>query len=138
MAIKNEGLLMNLRKRVVLIIYNAFLMVPIYWLINMSFKSNTEILGGLTLWPQGFTLENYRVIFTDRSWYSGYINSLYYVCLNTIISLAVALPPGELMRSTTPFTCASSRNALRAATVGPSMIWPSLALWPSMISPARW
>ena len=83
---------MNLRKRVVLIVYIAFLMVPIYWLINMSFKSNTEILGGLTLWPQGFTLENYRVIFTDRSWYSGYINSLYYVCLNTIISLAVALP----------------------------------------------
>ena len=83
---------MNLRKRVVLIVYIAFLMVPIYWLINMSFKSNTEILGGLTLWPQAFTLENYRVIFTDRSWYSGYINSLYYVCLNTIISLAVALP----------------------------------------------
>ncbi|HBR42184.1 MAG TPA: sugar ABC transporter permease [Sulfitobacter pontiacus] len=83
---------MNMRKRVVLIVYIAFLMVPIYWLINMSFKSNTEILGGLTLWPQAFTLENYRVIFTDRSWYSGYINSLYYVCLNTIISLAVALP----------------------------------------------
>src|SRR5690606_33813057 len=39
-----------------------------------------------------FTLDNYRVIFTDRSWYSGYINSLYYVCLNTVISLSVALP----------------------------------------------
>src|SRR5690554_2663481 len=58
----------------------------------MSFKSNTEILGGLTFWPRDFTLDNYRVIFTDRSWYSGYINSLYYVCLNTVISLAVALP----------------------------------------------
>ena len=36
----------------------------------MSFKSNTEILGGLSLWPQNFTLDNYRVIFTDRSWYA--------------------------------------------------------------------
>ena len=53
MATRNEeGLLMNLRKRVVLILYIAFLMVPIYWLVNMSFKSNTEILGGLTLWPR--------------------------------------------------------------------------------------
>ena len=83
---------MNLRKRLVLILYIAFLMVPIYWLVNMSFKSNTEILGGLTLWPRDLTLDNYRLIFTDRSWYSGYINSLYYVCLNTIISLTVALP----------------------------------------------
>lgn len=83
---------MTLRKRLVLLIYFLFLLVPIYWLLNMSFKSNTEILGGLSLWPQSFTLDNYRVIFTDRSWYEGYLNSLYYVSLNTLISLSVALP----------------------------------------------
>ena len=83
---------MTLRKRLVLLIYFLFLLVPIYWLLNMSFKSNTEILGGLTLWPQDFTLANYQVIFTDPSWYEGYLNSLYYVCLNTLISLLVALP----------------------------------------------
>src|SRR5476651_92737 len=83
---------MTARKLVPLLIYILFLVVPIYWLLNMSFKSNTEILGGLTLWPQDFTVANYRVIFTDPSWYSGYINSLYYVCLNTVISLSAALP----------------------------------------------
>ena len=35
---------------------------------------------------------NYRRIFTDESWYSGYINSLEYVVINTIISISVALP----------------------------------------------
>ncbi len=83
---------MSTRKSMALLLYFFFLLVPIYWLLNMSFKSNAEILGGLTLWPQAFTLDNYRVIFTDASWYSGYINSLYYVCLNTLISLLVALP----------------------------------------------
>jgi glycerol transport system permease protein len=83
---------MNIRKVFVLVIYLLFLLVPIYWLLNMSFKSNSEILGSLTFWPREFTLDNYRVIFTDRSWYSGYINSLYYVSLNTLISLGVALP----------------------------------------------
>src|SRR3990167_312424 len=82
---------MNLRKQVVLGLYILFLLVPIYWLLNMSFKSNSEILGGLSLWPHDFTLANYRVIFTDPSWYEGYLNSLYYVSLNTVISLSVAL-----------------------------------------------
>src|SRR5512145_738407 len=83
---------MSMRKLVPLLIYILFLLVPIYWLLNMSFKSNSEILGGLTLFPQDFTLANYKVIFTDPSWYTGYINSAYYVSLNTIISLTVALP----------------------------------------------
>lgn len=91
---------MSTRKSLALLLYFFFLLVPIYWLLNMSFKSNTEILGGLTLWPQAFTLDNYRVIFTDASWYSGYLNSLYYVCLNTLISLLVALPAAYASRAT--------------------------------------
>lgn len=73
-------------------IYIIFLMLPIYWLISMSFKPTNEILGGFTLWPQDFTLDNYEVIFTDPSWYMGYANSLIYVAINTVISVAVALP----------------------------------------------
>ena len=41
-------------------IYIIFLLLPIYWLLNMSFKTTNEILGGFTLWPHSFTLENYR------------------------------------------------------------------------------
>src|SRR5688572_20504938 len=73
-------------------IYIIFLMLPIYWLINMSFKTNQEILGAFSLWPQDPTLRNYMVIFTDPSWYKGYINSIIYVVMNTVISVAVALP----------------------------------------------
>lgn len=58
---------MNKKKLILLLVYILFLLVPIYWLLNMSFKSNTEILGGLTLFPQDFTLKNYKVIFTDRA-----------------------------------------------------------------------
>ncbi|MTI18215.1 carbohydrate ABC transporter permease [Rhodobacteraceae bacterium RKSG542] len=73
-------------------LYIVFLMLPIYWLINMSFKTNQEILSVFSLWPQNPTLANYIVIFTDSSWYSGYINSIIYVVLNTVISVSVALP----------------------------------------------
>ena len=73
-------------------LYILFLVVPIYWLINMSFKTNAEIVSSLTLYPHAPTLANYTTIFTDASWYSGYINSITYVVMNTVISVLVALP----------------------------------------------
>lgn len=72
--------------------YILFLLLPIYWLLNMSFKTTNEILGSFTLWPREFTLENYVKIFTDPTWYMGYVNSLAYVVLNTVLSVMVALP----------------------------------------------
>jgi glycerol transport system permease protein len=88
----HSGALRAMAPRLVLGLYVVFLLVPIYWLVNMSFKTNLEIASGMTLWPQQPTLENYRRIFTDSSWYSGYINSLKFVALNMAISLSVALP----------------------------------------------
>ena len=73
-------------------VYIFFLMLPIYWLINMSFKSNQEILSTFTLFPDNPTLSNYAVIFSDPSWYNGYINSMIYVAMNMVISISVALP----------------------------------------------
>lgn len=79
-------------KALIPILYIVFLLLPIYWLVNMSFKTNGEIIGGVTLWPAEPTLANYRTIFTDPSWYMGYVNSITYVVLNMVISVAVALP----------------------------------------------
>ena len=73
-------------------LYIIFLLLPIYWLINMSLKTNEEILSVFSLWPRNLTLENYKVIFTDPAWYSGYINSTIYVVINVIISVTLALP----------------------------------------------
>ncbi len=73
-------------------LYILFLMAPIYWLLNMSFKTTNEILGGFSLWPKAFTIDSYVEILTNPVWYNGYINSLSYVFLNMIISVSFALP----------------------------------------------
>ena len=73
-------------------LYILFLLLPIYWLVSMSFKTTNEILGAFTLWPHRPTLDNYRKILTDPTWYGGYINSITYVVINTVISVSVALP----------------------------------------------
>ena len=89
---RNRSLKKPRFKWVVPTLYIFFLLLPIYWLVNMSFKTNQEILSTFTLFPQNPTLANYGVIFGDVSWYSGYINSIIYVVMNTVISLTVALP----------------------------------------------
>jgi glycerol transport system permease protein len=80
------------RRRGLMAAYIVFVLLPIYWLLNMSFQSNTEILGGLTLWPENVTTEHYAKILTEPSWYMGYVNSITYVLMNMLISIVVALP----------------------------------------------
>ncbi len=77
---------------VVMTLYLLFLLLPIYWLLNMSLKTNTEILNEFTLFPRNLTFANYATILTDPAWYMGYVNSIIYVTVNTVISLTVALP----------------------------------------------
>jgi glycerol transport system permease protein len=76
----------------ILALYLIFLMLPIYWLINMSFKTTQEITTALTLVPSAPTLQNYREIFTNPAWFNGFVFSLSYVLINTVLSVAVALP----------------------------------------------
>ncbi len=80
------------RINIVMVLYLVFLMLPIYWLVNMSLKTNTEILGGFSLWPRDLTFANYAKILGDPAWYMGYVNSIIYVSMNTVLSVAVALP----------------------------------------------
>ena len=79
-------------KALIMVLYILFLLVPIYWLINMSLKTNEEIISVFSVWPRHLTFDNYKTILTDASWYMGYVNSMIYVVLNVVISLTVALP----------------------------------------------
>ncbi|SEM55353.1 carbohydrate ABC transporter membrane protein 2, CUT1 family [Stigmatella aurantiaca] len=78
--------------RLIAPLYLLLSLVPIYWLVSMSLKTNEEILGPFSLFPQAPTLANYLVIFTEPDWRQGYINSLTYVGINTVLSVVLALP----------------------------------------------
>jgi len=84
---------MGSRGRYILLgLWIFFLMLPLYWMLNMSLKPNSEILSTFSLWPNTLTLDNYAKIFGNPTWYGGYLNSITYVLTNTVISLTVALP----------------------------------------------
>ena len=84
---------MQFKKRHIgLLVYLVLLFLPIYWMLNMSLRTNADIMNTFALFPSDPTIANYMKIFTDSSWYSGYINSIIYVTINTVISLLTALP----------------------------------------------
>jgi glycerol transport system permease protein len=82
----------NWPRTLMLVGYIAFTLIPLYWLLNTSLKDNQEIISGFSMWPKALTFNNYRTIFSDPSWYGGYINSIIYVGINTVLSLLLALP----------------------------------------------
>ena len=75
-----------------LALYLLLSMLPIYWMLHMSLRHNEAILSRFAWFPESLSLDNFRTIFTDPSWYGGYLNSMVFVGLNTVFSLLVALP----------------------------------------------
>ena len=64
-----------------LAIYLVALMLPIYWLISMSLRSNEDIMSGLALWPHHPSLQKYFFIFNDSTWVHAFGVSLTYVAI---------------------------------------------------------
>ena len=72
--------------------YCIYLLLPLYWLASIALQSNADITGEFALLPQNPTLANFAEIWRNPVWFSAFINSLNYVVLNTLISIAVAVP----------------------------------------------
>jgi glycerol transport system permease protein len=89
---KNNEHQRKIARAITLVVYVAFAVLPLYWMLSMSLKTNEETLAGFSIWPKLVTFDNYKIIFTDPSWYWGYINSIIYVTMNTVLSTVVALP----------------------------------------------
>ena len=82
----------GLAPKFILFVYLTLLMLPVYWLINLSLRTNSDIMSGMALWPHHPTLAKYVAIFNDPSWVHAFGVSLTYVAINTVISVTVALP----------------------------------------------
>ncbi len=78
--------------RWILVGYGLYLLLPLYWLLTMAVRSNADIVGSFSLIPGKPTVANFAEIFSNPVWYQAFGNSLTYVVINSLISLAVAVP----------------------------------------------
>lgn len=66
-------------------------LLPFMHVIASSFTKPEVLLSfkGLNLWPKGFTVKGYELVFRNKELLGGYRNTLTYVFVGTTISLAV-------------------------------------------------
>mgnify|MGYP003862927215 CR=1 FL=1 len=57
----------KIARAITLMVYVAFAVLPLYWMLSMSLKTNEETLAGFSIWPKLVTFDNYKIIFTDPS-----------------------------------------------------------------------
>ncbi|CAM5340748.1 carbohydrate ABC transporter permease [Streptomyces aurantiogriseus] len=73
------------------VILTGVVVVTLYPFVNIiarSFSGERQIRAGeVTLWPKGFNLTTYRIVFTDDTFWRGYGNTVLY----TVVSTAVAM-----------------------------------------------
>ncbi len=76
----------NAVRAVSLTFYGLLVILPIYWMVITSFKTNTEIVNAqhITYFPETFTLENYQSLFRMLS-YSTYLKNSVIITLVTAV-----------------------------------------------------
>lgn len=66
---------------------------PLYFIIIASLSDSRLVASGqVYLYPKGFTLAGYEVVFNDSRIWTGYRNTLFYASVGTFISMAVTIP----------------------------------------------
>jgi multiple sugar transport system permease protein len=74
----------------VLAIAAVAILFPIYWMVITSLKLPREIYRTPSLWPSVFTLNNYRVLLTEKSFLIPIRNSFIVALSVTVISVFIS------------------------------------------------
>lgn len=86
----------------VLVIIVAY---PLYYVLVASISDPYEVYAGKTfLLPSKVTFEGYARVFKEQSIAKGYLNSIYYTVLGTLVSVALIITTGYCVsKKTLPF-----------------------------------
>ncbi len=78
---------------------------PLYYVLVASISDPYEVYAGKTfLLPSKVTFEGYARVFKEKSIAMGYVNSIYYTVLGTLVSVALIITTGYCVsKKTLPF-----------------------------------
>ena len=73
-----------------LILFSIIIVYPLVYIISASFSANVTTMG-LSLLARKFSMIGYRTVFAYKDIRTGYLNSLAYTVVGTLISLAITV-----------------------------------------------
>lgn len=110
-AIKQKKGLLSNSDRTFHLINNTLMLIlliliayPLYYVLVASISNPYDVYAGKTfLFPSGFTLEGYARVFQEKSILTGYLNSIYYTVLGTVVSVGlIVITAYPLSKKTLP------------------------------------
>ncbi|MDR1891421.1 MAG: carbohydrate ABC transporter permease [Oscillospiraceae bacterium] len=79
----------------VAVILTAFLLLvlyPLIYVLSSSFSSGNAVTSGrVMLWPVEFSLNGYQIVFANNSVWTGYMNTIFYTVVGTLINLSLTV-----------------------------------------------
>jgi len=76
----------------VLFIFSISVLYPLIFIFSASFSSPEAVLSGkVRLWPVGFSLAGYEAVFKYKLIGTGFVNSLFYTGVGTLINVVFTL-----------------------------------------------
>jgi ABC-type glycerol-3-phosphate transport system permease component len=82
---------------IVLGLNSASCLVPILWTLSNSFRSNTQIFGRFSLFPEQLDFSNFVSMFTNSNIVSSFLNSVIITGLSLVLLMVCVLPAGFLI-----------------------------------------
>ncbi|AJS60330.1 carbohydrate ABC transporter permease [Paenibacillus sp. IHBB 10380] len=76
-------------------VFLAFIVVayPLVYMLSASISDPKLVSSGeMWLWPRGITFDGYKRVFENSSIWTGYMNTILYTVVGTMINLIVTLP----------------------------------------------
>lgn len=67
----------------------AVVLVPLYWMVATSLKSNKEITQEGTLYPEDPSFDNYRKLFSEKEFGHYLLNSIVVTSVSVLVSLVL-------------------------------------------------
>lgn len=72
-----------------------FTLYPIVYVFSMSISNpNAAIRGDIVLWPVGFSLKAYDVVFANKDMWVYYFNTVWYTAVGTVFNVIVTVIAG--------------------------------------------
>jgi len=72
----------------IMIVFLIIVLYPIIYVVSSSFSSGVAVTSGrVLLWPVEFSLQGYKIVFSNKQIWTGYANTLLYTVGATIVGL---------------------------------------------------
>jgi len=82
----------NIILTVIVTIVMAIVIYPMIYVVSSSFSSGNAVSSGkVFLWPVDLSIEGYRIIFSTKNVWTGYMNSILYAVTSTITGVIMTV-----------------------------------------------